>query len=85
MRDAPYLEGELLGQYRIFLEVDKNRRYTPGGPLPLHAGAFNDYFDLYEVPRAERSEIVDFVSAIDAVWMAEHFAAARVEAATKKT
>lgn len=69
MSEAPLLEGELLGQYRIFLEVAKNRNYTQGGALPLHDGALLDYFEVNGVPEDEWSEIRDFVSRLDALWL----------------
>lgn len=84
LQNAPTLEGELLGQYRIFLEVAKNRPHSAGGPLPITDGNLADYFQVNQVPRDQWAEIRDFVSRLDSIWLEDFFAAAEASKPTKQ-
>lgn len=84
LKNAPLLEGELQGQYHIFLEVARNRAWTQGGPLPLSDSNLLHYFQANLIPKAEWSEIRDFVSRFDDIWLREHFAAAEANKPTKQ-
>ena len=41
------------------------------GPLPLHPGAFLDYYHLHGVPQSQWSQITEVVTLIDNVWFCE--------------
>lgn len=83
LRDAPFLEGEVLARYRIFLDVARNRSVGMAGPMALTSGNLLDYFKVNQIPPAEWPEIEDFVTRYDDLWLTEHFKAVEANKPTK--
>ena len=55
------------------------------GPLPIRDHDLLSYFQVHMVPKSEWTQISDFVSRIDGLWLAEHFDAQEASGATQKT
>ncbi len=85
LANQPVLEDTLLGRYRTYLEIAKDRGYTMAGPLPISNRNILDYFSINAVPRDEWADVQDFIGRIDSVWLSvqeEAAAAAKTAAET---
>jgi len=54
-----------------FSALSRDRRYTAGGPAPLHTGAIRAYYDAFQLHDFDFDDFYAWMVRIDSIWLSE--------------
>lgn len=52
-----------------FGQLSRDRRYTDGGPLPLHTGAIHKYYEAFKMQDIGFENFYAWMTTIDSIWL----------------